>query len=68
MDILKALGVDPSLIKSIGDQYEKRLINLEQMNDYQADLLEQICSKLDIDIDNKEPEVTENDNGRTDRR
>lgn len=49
MDIMKMLGVDPNLVKQIGEGYEKRLQRLEELNDYQADLLEKLCVKFEID-------------------
>lgn len=59
LDIMKMLGIDPNEFKSIGDQYEKRLQFLEEINSYQADLLEKICIKMGIDYEETNQEKDE---------
>lgn len=59
LDIMKMLGIDENEFKKMGDKYEKRLEFLEEINSYQADLLEKICKKLGIDYEEICEEKTE---------
>lgn len=50
MDIFKMLGIDGEAVKQKGEELENRMKVMEEMQAYNADLLENICRHFQIPI------------------